>query len=223
MHFLTVKNIFHLPLLLAIYFQCLSPLPCLAFSPACQPPPSEEQQIWDSISQSTDPKIFLSYLQQYPQGCFRAVANFKIKALVDENLKLRVYGIFSNGSSLERKEGEWLEGRMVEQFDISATAMDPVRLRLEFQCDAAGRGLSGWIGDRGCHPGGRAPIQGFAVRMVGSYTDFYDLAVDCVTTGPGGDKPQSVGNEGWCGVRGGTPKRYIYKLMIQAKRKPFNS
>ena len=42
----------------------------------------------DAIKGSSVPQEFLAYLKQFPHGCFRAVAIFKIKSLVPEAVPL---------------------------------------------------------------------------------------------------------------------------------------
>lgn len=194
-------------------------------------PGEDEKQIWDGIKGSDEPREFLSYLRQFPKGCFRALANFKIKSLVDESLPLTVSGLFAAvpepGGWRVRKERQMVtEGdlRPVEWIRIRPGPTDPNKFALEYQCDGAGVGVSPWVlGDQLC-PQARAPIQGFSVRMRGYLKDFFDLEVFCSTTLTPGNvhgSDQTVGDEQWCGVHGGTPRTYIGQFSITVKRKKF--
>jgi hypothetical protein len=195
----------------------------------CTPTP-DEKQIWDSIKGSSDPREFLSYLKQFPQGCFKAIANFKIKSLVAEFLPLEVSFMFTAENNWRTAhEGQWLDfgdGRPVEWMKLRAGPADPNTFKLEYMCDGAGVGNTGWFsGDQSC-PGPRAPIQGFSVRMRGWLKDFYDLEVLCSTHHrPSNSLNQDwqTGDEGWCGVHGGAGQIFVYKANITAKRKKFDN
>lgn len=195
-------------------------------------PTEAERQIWDGIKQSSDPREFLAYLKQFPNGCYRALAIFKINALVDETVPMRVAVVFTEGIERVGKDGEWVDydgWRVAEGFRFRATAVDQSKFTLEYQCDSAGKGLSYWVAsDQLCHPSGLAPIQGFSVRMRGSLSEFYDLDIRCTTIGRQvGDQPappkqeHSATNEGWCGFRAGAGPRYVFRALLSAKRKTF--
>jgi hypothetical protein len=49
------------------------------FAQTCTPTP-QDRDIWNSIKDSDNPRTFLAYLQQFPMGCYRNVANFNIKS-----------------------------------------------------------------------------------------------------------------------------------------------
>lgn len=112
----------------------------------CTPTP-DEKQIWDSIKGSSDPREFLSYLKQFPQGCFKAIANFKIKSLVAEFLPLEVSFMFTAENNWRTAhEGQWLDfgdGRPVEWMKLRAGPADPNTFKLEYMCDGAGVGNTG--------------------------------------------------------------------------------
>ncbi|MER9184779.1 hypothetical protein [Mesorhizobium sp. M0633] len=195
---------------------------------ACVPTP-EEQVIWDGIKQSSEPREFLSYLKEFPKGCFRTLANFKIKSLVDLLVPLQLSFTFTAEDGWRSsKEGEWLtnDGRPVEWMRLKAAPTDTSKFELQYQCDAAGVGLTEWFGgDQPC-AARRAPIQGFSVRMRGFMKDFYDLQVQCSThhrPDNGGNIDYNVADGDWCGVRAGTPSTYLYRANITVRRKAFDS
>lgn len=207
----------------------LALLPALATSAYSCTPPQNEKDIWDSIKSSEDPRDFLQYLKQFPQGCFRAVANFRIKALVPEHHPLKIHGKFSAADNWvivhERETLQFGDGRPLEWFKVESFEDKPEKLRVEYQCDAAGQGLTPWFEWEATCPLPKAPIQGFSVRATGYLADFYDLKVDCAThirPSNQGDVEYTVRGSEWCGVRAGVPRTYLYKLSITLSRKPFD-
>lgn len=196
-----------------------------AFAQACVPT-EQEKAIWDGIKQSSEPLEFLAYLNEFPAGCFRTLAKFKIRSLVPASVPLQASFLFTADDTWRTaKEGQWLDygdGRPVEMMKFRAEPTDPNKFQLQYQCDAAGVGLTDWIaGDKTCADR-RAPIQGFSLRMRGVMRDFYDLKVQCSThrrPDNSGQVDYDVGEEGWCGVRAGTPSTYTYRANTTVLRK----
>ncbi|RME18242.1 MAG: hypothetical protein D6801_01735, partial [Alphaproteobacteria bacterium] len=50
-------------------------------APAAAEDPAVELTFWDSIKDSTNPDLFLAYLQRYPNGVFRVIAEAKLKEI----------------------------------------------------------------------------------------------------------------------------------------------
>src|SRR5262245_64100592 len=97
----------------AIMLRALGIISSLVLSPQgalaqdCMPTP-QEKRIWESIKTSSEPREFLAYLKQFPKGCFRDLANFKIRSLVDELLPLQLSFVFAADSGWRSvKEGQW--------------------------------------------------------------------------------------------------------------------
>jgi hypothetical protein len=199
--------------------------PSGAFAQQCAPT-QKEQNIWDGIKQSAVPQEFLAYLKEFPKGCFRDLAIFKIEALVPEIVALTASlqvaqdeRWFSGGNGQLVSGGE----NVVESMKISADHIAKTVLAFDYQCDGAGKGVTSASNGQPCPSNGRAPIQGFSVSIAGSLAEFYDLSTNCTTLHKpdNSKKPYSVKNGEWCGVHGGTPATYICNMTVKVTRKKF--
>ena len=190
-------------------------------------PSKDEKDIWDAIKNSGDPNDFFQYLKQYPAGCFRPVAKFKFNALVPEKITIQIKTFFAGSGTVLGKDGDILKATsgIDALHAISLTVPDPSKFSLQFRCDAALRGLSGWYTNGQTCPTPSAPgyIQGFSVSPIGAWKDFYVLRVWCKTVGTGGIGSQdwTVADQ-WCGNKAGDRDRYVSMFSISASRRAFD-
>ena len=210
--------------LLALIF--LAPRPAFA-AEACTPTP-EEESIWRGIQGSSDPRLYLSYLRQFPQGCYRPVAIFYINSLVPAKVDLRVDGAFSDNRRFQVEGETWIDAGLsgagpnwVNQFRVIQVSEDPLKVKVLVQCESVGIGRSGWV-EGPCHPGGSSFLQGLSARLTGTWADFYDINIDCLTkVGFGGDQRQLVRNGEWCGASSAAPGRHVNGMALSVLRKQF--
>jgi hypothetical protein len=188
----------------------------------------EDKNIWRDIKDSDNPNLFLKYLKEFKDGCHRKGAVFKIDALVPEDVSMRVSAMYAGGEWREQQDGHWVDydgGRVIERIKVQRVAVDPHKLTIELQCDAEGKGNSGWIaGDANCHPSGSAPIQGYAARLRGNLSEFYDLTIQCGIVNKATDDKstsQPVHDGNWCGATGGQPQLFLFKILLSAPRRQF--
>lgn len=183
----------------------------------CDPVPPQDQDFWEAVKDSGDPVLLNKYLIQFPDGCYVRQAKARIRIYVDDVPPLQVTVVLTNGTTIVAREGELVTGNVVElmQFDLLSN-LDPKVLRVEYQCDAAGkdRGKSGWMSGAPCHPKGKAPIQGFEVRANGTWATFYNAIVYCKS---GNDEDEVNGR--WCGHVAGQGQKFVTRLKVKLKRK----
>lgn len=60
------------------------PAPAAVAPPATEDSPEFELAFWEAMKDSRDPAEFNAYLEQYPQGAFTALAEARLKALLEE-------------------------------------------------------------------------------------------------------------------------------------------
>jgi|GEM_PF-6516068 len=196
--------------------------------PACTPDPDDED-IWGLIKNSNDPLDYLRYLQQFPQGCHRSAAKFRINALVPATVDLRVGVLTSDNRRIEVNGATWISAGLsgagpnwVNQFYVQQRNVDPTKLKIQVRCQAEGAGFSEWI-EGPCHPRGPTFMQGFSVGLLGSLREFYNLEVACLTkVGKGADRTERVASEGWCGTLPGEARRYVNGMSVSITRKTFD-
>ena len=58
--------------------------PAAAVAPAAEDSPEFELAFWEAMKDSRDPAEFTAYLEQYPQGAFKALAEARLEALQEE-------------------------------------------------------------------------------------------------------------------------------------------
>lgn len=172
------------------------------------------------------PTDFQQYLKEFPQGCYRDVAKFRIRSLVPELATLQVDANFVEDQWRSGKQAEWVDfdgGRSIELIRIRPAA-DDGKILVEYTCNSAGYGESSWVSNwELCHPRGPRPMQNFQVRLRGNWSDFYDLIIKCSTREQPSDSKRDHGpvvNGGSCGVAGGTTRTFLYRIWVEARRKP---
>lgn len=188
----------------------------------CKPSP-DESQIWDAVKGSTDALDFAAYLKDYPKGCFRAVAVFKLRSLVPEVVPLIAQmQVAGDGAWYQAGNGGFLThgDNVVESMKVR---VDALKLGISYSCDAAGRGVTNGANDSACPSNGRAPIQGFSVAMSGGYGQFYQASTECTVRKGDHSTYHPVSSDGaWCGAHGGTPQEYVVNIKVTVTRKPLN-
>jgi hypothetical protein len=196
-----------------------------AFGQSCQPTP-DDSAIWNSIKESQNALDFAAYLKEFPQGCNRVVASFKLRQLVPESVALtaKVQVAQDSGWYQAPNNGFLTHGdRVVENLAISFDNPDTAKLSFNYTCDAAGRGVTRAANGQACPTNGRAPIQGYGVVLSGSYSQFYDLKYDCTVRRGNGSTYHGAQPDGsWCGAHGGTPSEYVVNVQFTVTRKPLN-
>lgn len=207
----------------AIFATLISPIH--AFAQQCVPT-QQEKNIWEGIKEFFVPQEFLAYLNKFPKGCFRDLAIFKIEALVPETVALTAsIQVAADSKWYSGSNGQVVSGgeNVVESMTVSADYVVNTEVSFDYQCDAAGKGVTGASNGQPCPSNGRAPVQGFSLRISGSLAEFYDLSTTCTTLHkPDNSKaPYSAKDGQWCGVHGGTPSTYICNMSVKVTRKKF--
>jgi hypothetical protein len=197
-----------------------------ALAQNCQPTPNDTA-IWNSIKDSQNAADFAEYLKEFPNGCNRVVAGFKIRQLVPETVAVTSKILIAGQNAwFQAPNGGFLShgDTVVEAMSVQFDSPDLSKLSIGYSCDAAGRGVTNATNGQVCPTSGRAPIQGYGLVLTGSYSQFYELKFDCTvrrgdhSTYHGG--PQS--SQGWCGAHGGTPNEYVVNVQVTLARKPLN-
>jgi hypothetical protein len=100
--------------------------------------------IWSAIKDSQNALDFAQYLKDFPQGCNRVVALFKLRQMVPESIaltaRIRVAG---DGAWYQAPNGGFLThgDNVVQSMTIGFdNNMDPAKLSFSYTCDAAGKG-----------------------------------------------------------------------------------
>jgi hypothetical protein len=196
------------------------------FAQSCQPTPNDTA-IWSAIKDSQNALDFAQYLKDFPQGCNRVVALFKLRQMVPESIaltaRIRVAG---DGAWYQAPNGGFLThgDNVVQSMTIGFdNNMDPAKLSFAYTCDAAGKGVTRASNAQECPTNGQAPIQGFGVFVSGSYSQFYTLSTECtVRRGDHSTYHPKSADGSWCGAHSPAPSEYIVNIMVTVKRQELN-
>jgi hypothetical protein len=181
-----------------------------------------EIAFWNSVQNTADPDVLVTYLTTYPTGCFVSLARKKLGDILPETPLLQITGQPSSGAAQQLVgNGETIDAGITAIESLKFAAVDPsVQIGIDQQCDAAGFGNSAWLPNgTTCPVGPSGFIQGFQARLSGKSAKYYSLSYECSTSkyksGHDQDFPPTTG---WCGVHAGVANTWISKVRITVTR-----